>query len=193
METLVAPTEEKTVAPKYAGQHMEKADFLKWESDDAFAYEWNAGILEPTTGMKQEELYLIRNLEDYFYQTSAFANRGRLIPEIDCWLTEKQMRRPDLAYYTAEQIKLAATGQVVIPAFVIELISEHDDLTKVEKKQIEYFRAGIQVVWRIIPEIQTVYVFTSPKSVTICTDEDLISAAPIIPDLQLTVNALFAI
>lgn len=193
METLVAPPEEKTVAPNYAGLRMEKADFLKWESDDAFVYEWNDGFLEPRIAMKQEELYIIQRICRNFTGTTAYQNYAELIPEIDCWVTEKQMRRPDLAYYTAEQIKLAATGQPVIPAFVIEIISEHDDLTKVEKKQIEYFRAGVQVVWRIIPEIQTVYVFTSPKTVTICTDEDLISAAPIIPDLQLTVNALCSI
>ena len=190
---LVAPNDTKSLAPKYAGQRMEKANFLAWQSDDAFVYEWNKGILEPTAGMKQEELYIIRNLEDFFYQTAAFKQRARLVPEIDCWVSESQMHRPDLAYYTAEQIKHAATGESVLPAFVVDIISQFDDLTKVEKKRLAYFRAGVQVVWRVIPEIQTVYVFTSPKTVTICTDEDLISAAPLIPDLQLTVAALFTV
>lgn len=193
METLVAPNDTKSLAPKYAGQRMEKANFLAWQSDDAFVYEWNKGILEPTAGMKQEELYIIQRICRKFTGTSAYSEYAELIPEIDCWVTESQMRRPDLAYYTAEQIKQAATGESVLPAFVVEIISQFDDLTKVEKKLLEYFRAGVQVVWRVIPEIKTVYVFTSPKTVTICTDEDLISAAPVIPDLQLTVAALFTV
>ena len=62
METLVAPNDEKSLVPKYAGQRMEKADFLARQSDDDFVYEWNNGILEPTAGMKQEELYIIQRI-----------------------------------------------------------------------------------------------------------------------------------
>ena len=57
--------------PKYAGHRMTKADFLRWESDDNYVYEFNNGVLEPTTGMRQDENYLLTNLENRFYQTNS--------------------------------------------------------------------------------------------------------------------------
>lgn len=177
---------------KYAGQRMSKEDFLHWESDDPFVYEWNNGILEPTEGMKQNEMQIARLISREFTRTAAYRNKAELMLEIDCWVTDKQMRRPDLAFYTDEQIRKASRGERVIPAFVIEIISEFDDIIKVEKKLIEYFQAGVQVVWRVIGEIKAVYVYTSPKTITVCTDNDSISAAPAVPDFQLTASELFA-
>ncbi|GAB3938420.1 Uma2 family endonuclease [Larkinella terrae] len=193
METIDVPNEAKKITPNYAGFSMSKTDFLDWSPDDGFVYEWSHGVLEPTHGMKQDELYIIQRITRRFTQTSSYQQFAELVSEINCWVTDQQMRRPDLALYTAEQIRETALGQDVIPAFVIEIISEYDEVRKVEKKLIEYFQAGVQVVWRIIPEIKTVSVYTSPKTVTICTDTDLISAAPVVPDMTLTVNELFKI
>ena len=69
--------------PKYAGHRMTKAEFLRWESDDNYVYEFNNGILEPTTGMSQDENHLLTNLENLFIKTSAFRNGWRLRPEMD--------------------------------------------------------------------------------------------------------------
>ncbi|MGA0558061.1 Uma2 family endonuclease [Larkinella sp. VNQ87] len=193
METIDVPNETKRITPAHAGQSMSKADFLNWTPDDGFAYEWSNGILEPTYTMKQEELYLIQRITRRFSTTSAYQKLAELVPEINFWVTEMQLRRPDLSFYTAEQIRESAAGQDVIPAFVIEIISEYDDIVKVEKKLIEYFQAGVQVVWRIIPAVRTVSVYTSPKTVSICTEEDVFNAAPVVPDLSLTVNELFAV
>ena len=186
METI-----ELALAPKYAGQSMEKARFMRWESDDEFVYEWSDGILEPITSMKQEEIFICRNITDAFYSTLAFRQRARLLQEIDCWLTDKQMRRPDLSFYTDDQIRRTALGERVIPSFVIELLSEFDDIMKVEKKLQEYFQAGVQVVWLIFPPYQKVHVYTSPKTVLIATDNDPISAAPAVNDLLMTAQDVF--
>ncbi len=177
--------------PKYAGQTMNKAHFLQWGSDDNYVYEFYNGVLEPTISMRQDENYLLTNLENSFYQTDAFKNGDRLRAEMDVWLTETQMRRPDIAYFRADQIRLMATGSKVIPAFVIELASETDNELKSLIKRHEYFDAGVQVVWWLYPLYQEVHVYTSPKTVTICTDADQLSTAPVLPELQMSVETLF--
>lgn len=177
--------------PKYAGQTMEKVDFLRWKSDDNYVYEFNNGILEPTTGMRQDEILLFKRISRYFSQTNAYQTGGELLAEVDVWLTEKQMRRPDIAYYTTDQIDLIGISELVIPNFVIELASDSDSELKSLIKRHEYFDAGVQVVWWIYPAFKEVYVYTSPKTVTICTDNDVLSAAPALPELQLTVEELF--
>jgi Uma2 family endonuclease len=73
------------------------------------------------------------------------------------------------------------------------IISEEESILKLGKKLIECFHGGVQVVWRIIPDIRTVSVYTSPKTVVICTDDVVINAAPVVPDLTLTVNELLKI
>lgn len=186
--------------PKYAGHRMTKADFLRWESDDNYVYEFNDGVLEPTTGMgileptismRQEEILLLKRLTRRFQQTRAYEQEGELVAEVNVWLAEKQMRRPDVAYYTASQLSLIAIGESVIPSFVIELASESDIEQKSVIKRHEYFDAGVQVVWWVYPLYKEVYVYTSPKTVTICTDDDVLSAAPALPELTMTVAELF--
>lgn len=176
---------------KYAGVRMELADFLQWESDDSYMYEYNNGILEPTTGMKQSEVFVLDTLEDRFYQTDAFTEGGRLRAGVDVRVSDQQVRRPDISLFSRMQLLAMAKGQFEVPYFVIELVSENDDIRKYIKKLPEYFRAGVQVVWLVFPDDLEVYVYTSPKTVTICTDDDVLSAAPALSEFQLTVNELF--
>lgn len=177
--------------PRYAGHRMTKADFLRWESDDNYVYEFNDGVLEPTTSMRQDENYLLTNLENQFYQTDSFKTGGRLRAEMDIWPAENQMRRPDIAYFTADKLHLMDTGSRVMPPFVVELGSTTDSELKSLIKRHEYFDAGVQVVWWVYPLYKEVYVYTSPKIVTICTDDDILSAAPALPELTMTVAELF--
>ncbi len=178
-------------APKYAGHRMTKADFLNWESDDNYVYEFSDGVLEPTTSIKQNEVHFYSAIENRFGQTDAFRVGGRLRGEVDVWVTPKQMRRPDASYFSDSQLRQMAFGEDVVPDFMIEFVSEHDDARKYVRKLYEYFQAGTKSVWLIFPDDYTVYVYTSPKTVTICTDDDILSAAPALPDLQMTVAELF--
>ena len=177
--------------PKYAGHRMTKADFLRWESDDNYVYEFSDGVLEPTTSMKQDEVYLFDAIESRFFQTNAFREGGRLRGEIDVWVNRQQMRRPDAAYFSNLQLQQMAAGEKVVSSFAIEFVSKSDDAQKYIRKLNEYFQAGVQVVWLVFPNGQTVYVYTSSKTVTICTDDDVLSAAPALPELTMTVAELF--
>ncbi|QDK80709.1 Uma2 family endonuclease [Spirosoma sp. KCTC 42546] len=191
MATIVEVRNERYGIPKYAGIIMTKADFLGWESDDNYVYEFSNGVLEPTTGMRQEEMAIIQRITRRFAQTIAYQNDAELIPEIEVWVSEKQMRRPDLSFYTSEQIAASKKRDPVMPSFVAEIVSENDDARKYIKKLHGYFQAGVQNVWLVFPDDYTVYVYTSPKTVTICTDNDVLSAAPALPELQMTVTELF--
>ncbi|WP_229317089.1 Uma2 family endonuclease [Larkinella sp. C7] len=79
-------------------------------------------------------------------------------------LTAIQMRRPDIAYFTDSQVEQGRKGEDVIPAFVVEVLSETDQAYRIEEKIAEYFKAGVQVVWNIFPESEVVYVYTPAKT-----------------------------
>lgn len=191
MEALAAPAPNVGV-PKYAGRRMSKAEFLKWESDDAFVYEFNDGILEPTRALQPSQLHLASKLMRRFIETKEHQLGDELTVSVECWLSERLMRRPSFSHYTNAQINASATGQRFVPAFVIELISEADKNYKTTSKLREYFEAGVKVVWWVYSPFKTVEVYTSPKTVLIATDDDLINAAPALPDYQLKVSELVA-
>lgn len=185
---LEAPDEEVVV-----GIPMSKQRFLNWNPDDDFLYEFDNGTAIPTDGMKKAERYLTVNIQDKFATLKAYQDGGRLLAETDCWLTESQMRRPDLAFFSKEAIRVVDESSEPIPPFVIELISPSDKVKPVESKVIEYFEAGVQVVWHIHPALRMVRVFTSARHNVTCFENDSFNAAPALPDLQMTVGELFTL
>lgn len=101
----------------------------------------------------------------------------------------------DVAYLSVEQIAQTKLGIDVIPEFVIEILSESDNINKVEEKVVEYFKAGaggvpLKVVWNIYFEQKVVYVYTSRKSVKICTDNDICSASQVLEGFEISVQEL---
>ena len=165
--------------------------FIDWEPTDGFKYEWKDGEIIRFSGMKKKQYYIYDVLNVLFIE-KGYHRTGTFMAEPDVMLTAFQMRRPDIAYFTKEQIQSGRKGKDVIPAFVIEVLSETDMAYRIEEKIVEYFKAGVQVVWNIIPEQEVVYVYTSRKHVTICLEDDICSAAPILPDFTISVNTLFA-
>ncbi len=166
------------------------AEFLTWEPNDGFKYEWNDGELIKFDGMNKKQVYIYDVLAKLFSKKGLF-EIGLLVSEYDTMLSGIQLRRPDIAYLTNEQIQLGKKGQDIIPEFVIEIISETDQFYKIEDKITEYFKAGVKVIWNIVPEHKLVYIYTSRKTVKICSDNDICSAEPVLADFNISVNGIF--
>ncbi len=136
------------------------------------------------------QYFFFQVLMKLFIEKSLYEN-GMLIAEPDLNLTKTQMRRPDIAFFTNEQYKMGREGIDIIPEFVIEVISENDNVYKLEDKITKYFKAGVKVIWNMLPHHECVYVYTSRKTVFICLENDLCSASPALEGFEMTVNDLF--
>ncbi len=166
-----------------------KVDYL--EREDAFTYEWVNGAVEKTPrSMDRKQFYIVQNLLDFFGKLKYSGTiSGSLMPEGDTFFGENH-RRPDVAYYTDEQIEAAADDDDAEPQFVIEIISSNDQMNRVHRKMRDYRASKIPVVWHIFPELQEVHVFHGRKS-EIYIGEDMCSATPVLPEFELSVNAIF--
>ncbi|WP_298356835.1 Uma2 family endonuclease [Runella sp.] len=132
--------------------------------------------------MKKEQLYIYELLTRLFISKGYWEN-GMLVAEQEVILTDNTVLRPDIAYFTREQIQKSRNGTVIIPEFIIEITSNGDLIFPLEKKITEYFKAGaggvpLKVIWNIIPEQEVVYVYTSRRDVKICLENDICSAKP---------------
>ncbi len=182
-----------------SGAQQAQPERISWEDfqaeyltrEDAYKYEWLDGIVEKTErAMNQNQFFILQNLLAFFRELlNAGKASGELIPEGDTFFLENH-RRPDIAYFTNEQIARAARGENQVPKFVIEVISKNDVANKVQAKVQDYQRAEVQVIWHLYPELEEVHIYHG-KQVTICSGDDLCSAAPVLPAFELSVAAIF--
>lgn len=179
-----------------------KPKYISWENfqkryltrEDGFKYEWVRGVVVKTkNSMNQKQFYILANLRDFFNQL-IFSEKiaGYLEPEVDTFfLSGEAHRRPDLSYFTKKQQALAAHGKEQVPQFVVEVISGSDLLNDLEDKMMDYWKAGVQVVWLIYPKQEVVYVHARGKEVARCQAGDLCSADPVLPAFGLPVDEIF--
>jgi Uma2 family endonuclease len=159
------------------------------DREDGYKYEFNNGVIEKSPShMKVKQFHIVDNLTEAFRKTSAFQQGGRLATEIEQLTSPVQLRRPDLAYLTRAKIQ---RDDESVSEFVIEILSPTDNILKVNRKLREYFKAGVKVVWQIMPEEQAVYVYTSPTKVTICEGDTICSAGPVVPDFTIAAKDIF--
>lgn len=89
-------------------------------------------------------------------------------------------------------MQMSKMADLSVCSFVAEVISKNDQINEVEEKLQEYFDNGVQVVWVIFPKLKQVKVYHSIRDITVCFGDDVCSAAPVLPDFQITVNEIFA-
>lgn len=186
------------LAPKYSPYEPKKPRRIPFETFykkyekgwKGYKYEWNDGIIEKTTAMKLKEIHVVNNLQKRFFELD-LNTKGMLSSETEVWTSKIQWRKPDIAYFSNEQIKIGAEGENTIPLFVIEVLSTFDPINIVTNKLIEYFKAGVQTVWHIFPEQKLIYVFTSVKNITVCEGEDICSATPALPEFNIMAQDIF--
>lgn len=175
-----------------APRPMTREKFLAWRPEDGYKYEWVNGTIEKTERtMTPEQQYIVHNLQRRFAQNPLYQTGADLVAEVDATLQDGEMRRPDLSLMTDQQRKACSFGQPYLPMFAIEIISKNDSANKIRRKLNSYFKSGVQVVWHIFPELQTVDVYTSPTSITVHEEASVCSAAPALPDFEISVNDIF--
>ena len=162
--------------------------------EDPFKYEWNKGTIEKKNrATNRDQFLIVEILMDALYVLKQKNVRGIFGQEVDMYLpTIDRTQRADIAYLSHEILKVSKDNRPIVCPFVIEIISKNDQINEVEEKIIEYFENGVQVVWVIFPRVKKVEVYTSAKNITICFGDDICTAAPVLDDFQISVNALLA-
>ena len=168
------------------------------EREDSYKYEWVNGIVEKTKyTMNSNQLFIQLNITTFFWQLLNDGKvHGGLLAEPDLILFKDHHRRPDMAWLTNEQIdNLAVDGAIEVPAFVIEVISNHDAAAKLSDKMEDYRKAGVQVAWHIYPKLKQIHVYSGKnlRHAVVCNGDEICSAAPALPAFQLSVNEVFKI
>ena len=177
---------------------------ISWETfekkyltrEDGNTYEWSNGfVLISRNSMGPSQLYIHRNLIALFRELLYKKKiQGELLAETDLFFAAEVHKRPDFAWLTNQQInRLSVKNAIEIPAFIIEVISNHDVAQKLTEKLQLYRATGVQVVWLIFPNQEEIHVYSGKnlEEMTVCTGEKICSAAPAIPAFTFKAKAVF--
>jgi Uma2 family endonuclease len=79
-----------------------------------------------------------------------------------------------------------------VPRLVIEVISRHDVARLLEEKVLEYFAAGVAVVWMVHPETQTILIRRADGTAAWLGPDDTLTGEDFLPGFQVKVREIFA-
>ncbi len=169
-------------------------EFEAWQQQQRVegSYEFVRGQIIKKESMKQNEVFIGDFLIRQFIRTQLFAQGHTLMAESDSYVDGVRKRVPDLTYFTADQLAQMRRGERVKTLFAIEILSDSESHEDVLDKIQDYFDGGAQLVWYIAPKRQKIYVYTSPDESKAYKGTDVLSASPVVPELQFTVQEMFA-
>ena len=162
---------------------------------DKYKYEWVKGfpIITKHT-MEKYQFFILRNLRD-FADNLRKNNQlnGYFEGEFNLFFNADVNRKPDIFYFTEEQADDISLGGNPIPEFIIEVISNTDQLNYMIDKMNDYRTAGVSVVWHIFTTKNEVHVYGGINLTTmvVCKNDAICSAAPVLPQFALSVDDIF--
>jgi Uma2 family endonuclease len=114
----------------------------------------------------------------------------------DLNLESRTMRRPNVAFASYERWprgrKVDSKESIdVIPDLAIEVIRSRDTACELLRKIKDYFEAGVLRVWVVYPADRLVYIYESPKKVTILGEGDDLDGGDLLPGFKLSLAELF--
>jgi len=141
-------------------------------------------IMAPTggeTGLQNFELYL--DLGQWNRKTQlgkAFdSSTGFVLPN-------GARRSPDLSWLSLDRWQSLSLEQrrkfiPLCPDFVVELMSDSDDLRLLQAKMQEYLDNGLRLGWLIIPDTRTVHIYRPGQGVEILEHPNTLKGEAVLP------------
>ena len=101
---------------------------------------------------------------------------------------------PDVAFVSKARLKPRTEKfSTVAPDLAVEVVSPGNSKSELHEKVKLYFEAGTRQVWVFYPKSRTVYVYHSPKDVTILDIEDTLEGSDLLPGFSVRLCDLFAV
>ena len=104
-------------------------------------------------------------------------------------------RRPDVAFvsYTHWPASVVARESAwnVVPDLAVEVVSPTNLAEEIDSKIIDYFQAGVRLVWVLYPDSGRVYVYQSLTQVSIVERTDTLDGGEVLPGFRLPIVQLY--
>jgi Uma2 family endonuclease len=107
------------------------------------------------------------------------------------------IRIPDVSFVSKARMKAAKIrpwGKIepLVPELAVEVLSRGNTKQEMDQKLVDFFQAGVQLVWYVDPRSQQVTVYDSVESSKIVQAPAELNGDPILPGLTISLSELFA-
>ncbi len=110
-------------------------------------------------------------------------------------LEEEQIRFPDVAFISWDNIPSDADPNTPMPdwtiSLAVEAISPGNTRGEMKRKLKDYFAASVELVWYLYPIERVVRVYTSEVDCQTLTDADELDCGDVLPGFRVSVRELF--
>jgi len=109
-------------------------------------------------------------------------------------LSSDTVRGPDVSFLKADRAKLMDLDSNAFsgaPDLAVEVASPSDTAPGLQRKVVQYLKAGTQTVWVVYPDTREVHVFQSDGSALRLTAEGVLEAPSLLPGFSAPVSSLF--
>lgn len=107
------------------------------------------------------------------------------------------VRIPDVAFVSYDRLPGRKPPRRPIPRLApnlaVEVLSRSNTSKEMDRKLVDYFDAGVELVWFIDPRARNVEVFTSPGSSTMLKAGQTLTGGNVVPGFKLKLRDLFAV
>jgi Uma2 family endonuclease len=107
-------------------------------------------------------------------------------------LSKDTARQPDVAFISNAKLRpVYGPDELIpfVPDLAIEVVSESDSIRDAETKVREYFAAGVEEVWQVLPEHRVIHVRTK-NTIGELKGDDVIET-PVMPGFRAKVSEFF--
>jgi Uma2 family endonuclease len=171
-------------------------DFVPPSNDILF--EVLDGVVVECPPMGNRQVDLANRLIEWLMMSVIPQGSGRVFSEPLFRLRKEstRRRRPDIAFVSSskwprERPLPEGNAWEMAPDLAVEVVSPSDLATDLDQKLVEYFEAGVSLVWVIYPETRRVFVFASATEVRILSASDELDGGAVIPGFRLALTRLF--
>jgi Uma2 family endonuclease len=110
-------------------------------------------------------------------------------------LTSGLVRIPDVSFISWNRLPGRRIPDEPLPALApdlaVEVLSINNTRQEMERKLVEYFEAGVLLVWYVDPRKQTVRVYTSPDESKLVRGKQILDGGAVLPGFSLPLAELF--
>lgn len=105
-------------------------------------------------------------------------------------------RGPDVAFIEKRRLPgggfPSQTYPSLSPNLVVEVLGPGNTKAEMARKRLEYFHAGVELIWIVDCRNRSVAVYTSPGEYTIVGEEEILNGGTVLPGFKCPVADIFS-
>jgi Uma2 family endonuclease len=166
-------------------------------SDNEASYEVVDGQRVELEPMGAQEILLASALSHFLDRFVYQQELGQVVCEMLFLLDAARdlKRRPDVAFVSfprwPEPTVPREEAWNVVPDLAVEIISRTNTAETVDDKIVDYFDAGVRLVWVVYPNRRRLYVYNSSHESRVLERHEELDGGDVLPGFRLPLQSLF--